>query len=137
MNIAVDTTVFSLWRAGIVVGFFALAVMAFAEERPPFYAGVAILVFAIGLMSMRRAFMILQDATAVSEKLLQTLDLLSLHHSVEDRGVIIPAADMKVALRPLGDRTLVSFEWKGEETERRTFLVGTLLKYQRTLRKII
>lgn len=137
MNLAVETSVFSLWRVGIVVGFVALAVIGFADEPPAFYAGVAILVVAVVLMSMRRGFMILQNANAVSEKLLGTLDLLSLHHSVEDRGVVIPAAEMKVAMRPMGDRTLLSFEWSGEETERRSFLVGTLLKYQRTLRKII
>ncbi|HEY5610250.1 MAG TPA: hypothetical protein VIL97_03510 [Thermoanaerobaculia bacterium] len=136
MNLAIDTSVFSVWRAGAAVGFAALAIIAFAERRATFYAGVALLAVAIALMSMRRAFLVLQNATTVSENLLRTLALLSLVHRIEDRGVVIPAAEMKVGMRPIGRRTLVSFQWRGEETERRVFLAGTLLKHQRTIRTL-
>jgi len=136
MNVAVDTSVFSVWRAGAIVGFAALAILAFAERRATFYGGVAILAIAIVMMSMRRAFLVLHSAATVTEGLLRTLELLSLAHRVEDRGVVIPAAEMKVGIRPIGGRTLLSFQWRGEETDRRAFLAGTLLKHQRTLRTV-
>lgn len=140
MHLAIDVAVWRIRPLGALVLAGAAAGALFAVRERSLPAAMAAVPLAIAgvALALRGGYLVRREAVAVQRKIVDTLRLLGLPHSVDsERHRIEIAGNLSIRVRPLLRMSLLTFESAGASTERADFLSRTLVKYQRTIHVIL
>ena len=133
VRVAIDVAVWRIRSAGIVLIVLA-GIAALAGAAWPVAAALAIAGLALATSS---AFLILRTAEESYRAIEQTLSLMSLPHAGAPDSLTLDIGGwVAVRLRRIGRSSILTFVRKHQSAERETYLIRTLLKYQRSIRII-